>query len=440
VPQFDHVVVVVEENQNYSSIIGSPAMPYLNGVANQYGLATNFFANTHPSIGNYFVMTAGEVVTNDNNHTCAVTVDNIVRRLAAAGKTWRVYAESLPSVGYTGGDVYPYSKHHNPFAYFSDVLNSSAQKQNIVPFTQFSSDLSSGSLPHFSFIVPNMNSNMHDCPPGMQTCTLNDRLAYGDQWLQNNLGPLISNPQFQQDGLLIITFDEATTSDSTNGGGKIATVLVSPRVKPGFRSSTFYQHEHLLRTILTALGISSFPGASRHVGDMGEFFQAGGGVTTGSLSGRVTSAVDGRAISGVTVSYSGGTTTTNTTGNYVFSAIPAGTYAFTATKTGWGKSTQNASIVADGSSSLNFQLATSGQIRGTVTNSSGSPIAGATITLTGGVISTSKSLTTSSTGAYSSGWIPVGNYTVKAQSGSLSKTQNVTLGTGQTLTVNFTLP
>jgi hypothetical protein len=85
-------------------------------------------------------------------------------------------------------------------------------------------------------------------------------------------------------------------------------------------------------------------------------------------------------------------------------------------------------------------LATSGQIKGTVTNSSGGAIAGATITITGGVISTNKSLTTGSTGAYSSGWIPVGNYTIKAESGSLSRTENVTLGTGQTLTVNFTLP
>ena len=516
-PQFKHVFVLVEENTNYSSVVGSASMPYFNGLANQYGLATNSYANTHPSLGNYFVLTTGEVVSNDTGFGCTVTVDNLVRQFAKAGKTWRAYAESLPSVGYIGGDVYPYSKHHNPFVYFSDVLNNTAQRQNVVPFSQLANDLSSGTLPDFAFIIPNLQSDIHDCPPGMTSCTLNDKLAYGDQWLQNNIAPLITNPAFQQDGLLIITFDEAGSTDSAFGGGKIATLVVSPKVKPGYRSTTFYQHEHLLRTVLAAMGINSFMGASKWAGDMAEFFQSGGSgsisgnvtdsvtgaaiagatisgpgsattdptgnyqfasvaagtyvlsasasgyqnssstvtvsnganstqnftlapATNGSFSGRVTSAVDGRAIAGATVSYSGGSTTTNTTGNYSFAAVAPGTYAVTATKTGWGKVTNNVNVSAGAAATLNFQLATSGQIKGTVTNSTGGAIAGATVTITGGVISTNKSLTTSSTGAYSSGWIPVGNYTITAQSGSLSKTQNVLVTTGQTLTVDFTLP
>jgi phosphatidylinositol-3-phosphatase len=517
VPQFRHVIVLVEENQNYDAIVGSAAMPYLNGLANQYGLATQFYANTHPSIGNYFMMTTGEVITNETAFACPVSVDNIVRRLATAGKTWKVYAENLPSVGYTGGDVYPYAKHHNPFAYFSDVLSSSTEQQNIVPFPQFATDVNTGSLPNFSFIVPNMQSNTHDCPPGMQTCTNTDKLAYGDQWLQNNLGQLISNPVFQQDGLLIITFDEAEKSDLTHGGGRVATLLVSPKVKSGFRSTTFYQHQHLLRTILTALGMNSSLGASKYVGDMAEFFQpAGAGsisgtvtnavtgapisgasvsgpgsattdsagsysfasvaagfytltasasgyqsssssltVTSGanstqnfalnpvsnaSLSGRVISAVDGRAVSGVTVSYSGGSTLTNTTGNYSFASVTPGTYAFSTSRSGWLSSTQNATIAPGEGSTLNFQISTAGKIKGTVTNSSGAPIAGARVTITGGVIATNKVITTSSSGTYSSDWIPVGTYTVTAQSGSLSKTQSTTFSSGQTATANFTLP
>src|SRR5215471_19366349 len=57
VPPAGHVVIVVEENHSYSSVIGNSAMPYLNGLASQYGLATQYYANTHPSIGNYFMMT-----------------------------------------------------------------------------------------------------------------------------------------------------------------------------------------------------------------------------------------------------------------------------------------------------------------------------------------------------------------------------------------------
>ena len=69
IPASHHVVVVVEENHNYSQVIGSSAMPYLNSLANQYGLATQYYANTHPSIGNYFMMTTGQIITNNDSYT-----------------------------------------------------------------------------------------------------------------------------------------------------------------------------------------------------------------------------------------------------------------------------------------------------------------------------------------------------------------------------------
>jgi phospholipase C len=50
VPAFGHVFLLMEENHSYSSVIGSSSsMPYLNSLAAQYGLATHYFANTHPS-------------------------------------------------------------------------------------------------------------------------------------------------------------------------------------------------------------------------------------------------------------------------------------------------------------------------------------------------------------------------------------------------------
>src|SRR5437773_8515530 len=189
-PSFDHVVVVVLENQNYDSIIGSSSMPFLNGLANANSIATNFYANTHPSIGNYFIMTTGEVISRDDQFSGTTSADNLVRQLVAVGKTWKVYAESLPSTGWTGGNVYPYIKHHNPFAYFSDVV-ATPQANNIVALTQLSSDLANGSLPHFAFIVPNNQNNMHDCPAGMSSCSLADKAANADTWLQANIGPLL---------------------------------------------------------------------------------------------------------------------------------------------------------------------------------------------------------------------------------------------------------
>src|SRR3954463_12093879 len=137
IPASKHVVLVLEENHSYSSVIGSSSMPYLNSLANKYTLATNYYANPHPSIGNYFMLTTGKIITNNDGYTGTVSSDNIVRRILTAGKTWKSYAESIPSTGYTGGDKYRYCKHHNPFAYFSDVVNSSNERQNLTSFTQF---------------------------------------------------------------------------------------------------------------------------------------------------------------------------------------------------------------------------------------------------------------------------------------------------------------
>src|ERR1700694_2006788 len=210
-PQFGHVVLVMEENHSYSEVIGSSAMPYLNSLAPQYGLATQYFANTHPSIGNYFMLTTGEIVTHDDTFAGTVDVDNIVRSLITAGKTWKSYAESIPSTGYTGGDSYPYAKRHNPFSYFADVVNSSTQSTNLVSLSQFNSDVANNQLPNFSYVVPNLLDDAHDGP-----------LQLADAWLQQHIAPLISSPVFQKDGLLIIVFDEADSNDSTNGGGHVA--------------------------------------------------------------------------------------------------------------------------------------------------------------------------------------------------------------------------
>src|SRR5436190_12999103 len=217
--QFGHVVLVVEENHNYSDVVGSSSMPYLNSLITKYGLATQYYANTHPSIGNYFMMTAGQTITNNDSQCSTLTQDNVVRHLLTAGKTWKSYAESLPSVGYTGRSGSPYAKKHNPLAYFSDVANSS-EKNNLVPFTKFASDLANHTLPQFSFIVPNLLHDAHD-----------GSLATADSWLKTNIAPLIASSTFQNGGLLIIVFDESVDADTAHGGGHVATLVIGPKVR-----------------------------------------------------------------------------------------------------------------------------------------------------------------------------------------------------------------
>jgi phosphatidylinositol-3-phosphatase len=274
IPNSNHVVVVLEENQSYPAVIGSASMPYLNSLASQNALATQYYANVHPSIGNYFMLTAGQLVTSNDSLNTTVNVDNIVRHLLTAGKTWKSYAESLPSVGYIGGDQYPYIRHHNPLSYFTDVANSSVQRLNLVPFTHFSADLANNQLPNYSFVVPNQNHNAHDCPTAPTGCTNAVKLATADAWLKNNIGPLLANPGFQQDGILIIVFDEGFNTDTAHGGGHVVALAVGPGVKKGFKSIAFYQHQNVLRTTLDALGVHSYPGIAGSSADMGDLFGA----------------------------------------------------------------------------------------------------------------------------------------------------------------------
>ncbi|HET9308295.1 MAG TPA: alkaline phosphatase family protein [Candidatus Sulfotelmatobacter sp.] len=260
-PTFSHVVLIVEENHNYSEVVGSSDMPYLNSLISQYGLATQYFANAHPSIPNYLMLTTGHMETFDDNFTGTISDDNIVRELVKAGKTWKAYEESIPAPAYLGPDQGGYVRRHDPFTYLSDVQNSTTQAANIVPFSQFASDLAGNTLPQYAFISPNVNDDAH-----------NGSLAAADSWLQNHVPALLTNPAFQVSGLLIITFDESELLDVENGGGHVATVIISSQAKKGFQSQTMYQHQSLLRLILSGSGVNSFPGLAGSAPDMTEFF------------------------------------------------------------------------------------------------------------------------------------------------------------------------
>lgn len=255
-----HVVLVVEENHSFSEVIGNAAMPYFNSLASTYGLATQYYADTHPSIGNYFMMTTGQIVSNDDNFAGTVSADNLAREITASGKRWKVYAQSLPAVGYTGGDQYPYLRRHDPFSYFSDTAGGSASASQIVPITELAADIAAGSLPDFLFIVPDAQHDGHDCPAGMTSCTENDELAAADAWLQQNIAPLLASASFQN-GVLVVVFDESAETDTQHGGGHVAMVIAGSPLKNGFQSGTLMQHETLLRFACDRLQLMTCPGA-----------------------------------------------------------------------------------------------------------------------------------------------------------------------------------
>jgi phospholipase C len=220
-------------------------MPYLKSLAEKHTILVNYYANHHPSIGNYFTMTTGQTISTDDGYKGVVHDDNIVTQLVAANKKWKMYGDSLPGAGYIGGNKRPYVKKHFPMAYFANVRDDEKQRMNLVPVEQFVQDLkSSEGLPEFSMVIPDLDHDAHD-----------GSLQEADNWLKKNIGPLLEDPNFQKDGILIVTFDEAAKSDSNHGGGHIVTVVIGPLVKENFVDNTFYQHESLLATIEDVLGL-----------------------------------------------------------------------------------------------------------------------------------------------------------------------------------------
>ena len=266
-PTSQHVVMVVEENQVYSSVVGNmTSWPHLNALIKAGALATNYYADAHPSIPNYFMLTTGQTLTLDDSSAKVWDVDNIARRMLSAKVSFKVYAEGITQ-GYLGGNTGLYVIRHNPFAMLSDVAsNTQVANQVIQPFPQFTTDANNKTLPAFSFIVPDLNDDAHNGTP-----------QAADNWLQSNvIGPLAANPAFQTggDGLLIVVFDESVTSDIANGGGHVVCLLWGPIAKSGSTQTTTntYQHQNLLRTVMEVLGLSNPPGAAANASDMSEFF------------------------------------------------------------------------------------------------------------------------------------------------------------------------
>lgn len=265
-PQTAHIVLVMEENQSSATVVGSSAWPNLNQLIANGALPTNYYANVHPSIGNYFMLTTGQVLTKDDYSTKVWDVDNLARRMLAANIPFRIYAEGIAR-GYVGGNKGVYLIRHNPFAMLSDVGGSpQVANQVIWPFSQFAIDLANGNLPEFSYVIPDVNDDAHDGTP-----------QQADAWLQTKVVlPLSNSSAFATggDGLLIVNFDEATASDVTNGGGHVSPVFWGPLAKPGYTqaSSTLYQHQSMLRSIMELLGLPNPPGTAASAPSMSEFF------------------------------------------------------------------------------------------------------------------------------------------------------------------------
>lgn len=159
----------------------------------------------------------------------------------------------------------------------------------------------------------------------------------------------------------------------------------------------------------------------------------------GTVTGKITNASSGAAVAGATVSWSGGSTTSNTSGVYTLTNVTAGTIKVTAGKTGYLSRTLSVGVTSGTTSTLNIPIATAGKISAKVLNSSSVAVSGATVTIKGGVIATTVTGLTGSTGIFTTNWIPVGTYTVTvSETGHTTQSKTATVSSGVTTTVTFT--
>jgi len=247
-------------------------MPYYNSLAAKYGLATQYYSNRHNSLAALMWLVAGQSVTTDDNANGCFNVDNVVRELLAVGLTWKSYQVDLPYPGFQGLSNLNYVRRHNPLIDFTDSC-APAQQLNSVPFTQLATDIANNATPNYSYISPNLNEDAHD-----------GTLPEADQWLATNLPIILARPEFQPGGagLLFIVWDEGDLSNdnrcsarlAAGCGGRLATLLIGPQIKPGYQSSLRYDHANLLRTVCDAMGFITCPGEGAVAAPMLDFFNS----------------------------------------------------------------------------------------------------------------------------------------------------------------------
>ncbi|HEY4114178.1 MAG TPA: alkaline phosphatase family protein [Rhizomicrobium sp.] len=263
-----HIFVIMMENHSYDEIIGNTAdAPFINQLASQYNVETQYYGVTHPSLPNYLALAsgsyqdifddcqAGKTITcapeefvpgsgdgTDGNFLTKREIrkatnrvhwfggDTIVDDLESNGKTWKAYFQSFPAGGYDvvyapvidGTTVDLYAQKHNPFLYFRNIRSSSARLADVVPFeNNFDADLASGKVANFVFLAPDQCHDMHGISPSQATlinlpeCGYPDSgldhgaIQLGDTFLQNTVTEIMNSKVWTNSASsIVIVWDE----------------------------------------------------------------------------------------------------------------------------------------------------------------------------------------------------------------------------------------
>ncbi len=230
-----HIVVLVEENHSSADIIGNTSAPMLNRLAAGGALMTQSYAETHPSQPNYLALFSGDTlgVTSDACPVDAGTAPNLAAELLAAGDTFAGFSEGLPAVGSPVCSAGKYARKHVPWADFTNV-----PPQTSLPFTAFNARTDYASLPTVSFVIPDLDHDMHD-----------GTIAAADTWLATNL-TRYANWAVANNSLLVVTWDE----DDNGPHNHIPTIIYGAHVRPGSYAEPI-NHYNVLSTIEQMYGL-----------------------------------------------------------------------------------------------------------------------------------------------------------------------------------------
>jgi len=229
---FNHVMIVILENTNYSNAMNQS---FLSELSKKGASLDNMTALTHPSQGNYISMVAGDTfgITNDKN--IDLSAQHIGDLLEAKGLTWKVYAEGYPGNCFLGATSGKYARKHVPFLSFKNVSTNPARCKNIVDAKQLDVDIQSNNLPTYSLYIPDLSNDGH-----------NTGVAFADAYLSKKFGPLLQNPKFMNQMLFVVTFDESGSKTNNN---QIYTALYGDSIAAGAKSLQPYTHYSILKTI-----------------------------------------------------------------------------------------------------------------------------------------------------------------------------------------------
>jgi phosphatidylinositol-3-phosphatase len=247
--RYDHVVWIVMENHSYDQIVGSSDAPYINRLAAEHGLATDFHAESHPSLPNYIAMTSGStqgITDDDGPDSHRLDVRSIFSLLPGGGS--RSLLESMPA-NCARANAGEYAVRHNPQVYYVNLGGDCAQYN--VPLGD-PPDLSA----RFTFVTPNLINDMHD-----------GTVADGDTWLSTFVPKVLSSPEYVAGRTaLFITWDE--DESPLGGDNHIPTLVIAPSVPAGTRVTDRLDHYALLRATQEMLGLTPLLGAAASAADL----------------------------------------------------------------------------------------------------------------------------------------------------------------------------